>query len=129
MGSSPATHTCQQFLAGCQSTKKLFPSTHTIWNYISYLSIFLTVYQYLLRHCYHSFLFLQTQLQVEQTTIQSMIELFYSIKNNAYFHIGFKRLFLQKQSFATGPYESADIANLALFIFEIHLFSFSMVSD
>lgn len=54
---------------GRLSTKKLFPSTHTIWNYISYLSIFLPVYQYLLRHCYHCFLFLQTQLQIEQTTI------------------------------------------------------------
>lgn len=75
-----------------------------------------------------AFLFLQTQLHIEQATIQFMIELFYFIKNNAYFHVGFKRLFLQKQGLAMGSYDSADIANLALFISEIHLFSFSNVS-
>lgn len=77
----------------------------------------------------NAFLFLQTQLQIEQTTVQFMIELFYFIKNNAYFYVGFKRLFLQKQGLAMGSYDSAGIANLALFISEIHLFSFSKVSD
>lgn len=56
-----------------------------------------------------------------------MIEQFKYIKQNAYFHIGFKRLSLQKQGLAMGSYDSADIANLVLFIIsEINFICFQI---
>ena len=54
-------------------------------------------------------------LQLDRNLINLMKDLFTFIKNNAYFTIGNKYLFLQKEGFAMGSYDSADGANLVLF--------------
>ena len=78
---------------------------------------------------FESFSFLEKHLDIDICTINLMFDLFNYIKHNAYFHIGFKRLFLQKQGLAMGSYDSADIANLVLFISEIKLLRFSKLAD
>ena len=66
-----------------------------------------------------SFMFLQEHLNIDACIINFMLDLFNYIKHNAFFHIGFKRLFLQKEGLAMGSYDFADIVNLVLFISEI----------
>ena len=51
---------------------------------------------------FESFSFLERHLDIDVCTINLMFDLFNYIKHNAYFHIGFKCLFLQKQCLAKG---------------------------
>lgn len=54
-------------------------------------------------------------LKLEKNLIFLMKDLFNYIKNNAYFTVGNTKLYLQKEGFAMGSYDSADGANLVLF--------------
>ena len=76
-----------------------------------------------------SFLFLRNHLDIDTCKINLMLDFFNYIKHNVYFHIEFKRLFLQKQDLAVGSYDSTDIAHLVLFTSEIRLLKFSRIAN
>lgn len=76
-----------------------------------------------------SFLFLRNHLDKDTCKINLMLDFFDYIKHNVYFHIEFKRPFLQKQDLAMGSYDSTDIAHLVLFISEIRLLKFSRIAN
>ena len=58
--------------------------------------------------------FLGHVLQLRKEQINLMKELFNFIKANAYFTVGNKRLYLQKEGFAMGSFDSCDGSNLVL---------------
>lgn len=59
--------------------------------------------------------FIGDYLKLDKNLIFLMKDLFNYIKNNAYFTVGNTKLYLQKEGFAMGSYDSADGANLVLF--------------
>lgn len=59
--------------------------------------------------------FVGDYLKLDRNLIFLMKDLFNYIKNNAYFTVGNTKLYLQKEGFAMGSYDSADGANLVLF--------------
>ena len=63
---------------------------------------------------YNTIHFLGHVLQLNKEEINLMKELFNFIKANAYFTVGGKRLYLQKEGFAMGSYDSCDGSNLVL---------------
>ena len=64
---------------------------------------------------------LKSILQLDEETITLMIDLFTFVKQHAYFHVAFSKLYLQKEGLAMGSYDSAESANLSLLMSEIDL--------
>lgn len=71
--------------------------------------------------------FLGSILKLEKSEINIMKDLFNFIKDNAYFTVGNKHLYLQKEGFAMGSYDLADGANLVLLKAEYYMLQNSKI--
>lgn len=72
--------------------------------------------------------FLGAHLNLSKNMIKIMKELFNFIKQYAYFTVGNNSLYLQKEGFAMGSYDSADGANLVLFKAEYYMMKNSQIN-
>ena len=80
---------------------------------------FSSLYNSIEQHCYWLLPFLTKTITCRWIYYEYFDRNVLISNKNAYFHIGFKRLFKNNQGLSMGSYDSADIANLVSFISEI----------